>query len=154
MIDIVSPHTRSRMMSGIKGKNTKQEILIRKALFKRGFRYRLHERNIPGRPDLVLKKHNAVVFINGCFWHCHDCHLFKWPQTRTEFWSKKLDSNRLRDIRNQQQLEKEGWRVLIVWECAIRGRQKQPLDKIVDRIESWLISNSPLESIEGQKQDK
>lgn len=153
-MDIVSPHTRSRMMSGIKGKNTKPEILIRKALFRRGFRYRLHERNIPGRPDLVLKKHNAVVFINGCFWHCHDCHLFKWPQTRTEFWSKKLDSNRLRDIRNQQQLEKDGWRILTVWECAIRGRQKQSLDEIVDRIESWLISNGPSESIEGQKQDK
>jgi len=152
-MDIVSPHTRSRMMSGIKGKNTKPELIIRKALFKRGFRYRLHKQNIPGRPDLVFNKHNAVIFINGCFWHCHDCHLFKWPQTRTEFWSEKLSGNRLRDIHNQQELVKKGWRFLIVWECALKGRQKQSLDKIVDRIEIWLNSQSPSESIEGQKQD-
>lgn len=152
-MDVVSPHTRSRMMSGIKGKNTKPELLIRKALFRRGFRYRLHGRNIPGQPDLVLKKYNAVIFINGCFWHCHDCHLFKWPKTSTEFWKQKLDSNRLRDKRNHKQLEESGLRFLIVWECALKGRQKQPLDKIVDRIQSWLNSQSPSGSIEGLKQD-
>ena len=93
MADVVDRKTRSRMMSGIRGKNTRPELLIRKGLHARGFRFRLHDKRLPGKPDLVLPKYSAVIFVHGCFWHGHDCHLFKWPQSRREFWRKKITRN-------------------------------------------------------------
>jgi DNA mismatch endonuclease (patch repair protein) len=102
MTDIVDSKTRSRMMSGIKGKNTKPEILIRSLLHRNGFRFRIHEKNLPGKPDIVLKRYQAVIFVHGCFWHRHLCHLFKWPKTRPDFWRDKINKNVINDQNNIQ----------------------------------------------------
>ena len=124
MADIVSPAKRSRMMAGIKGKNTKPEILIRQMLHKRGFRFRLHRKDLPGRPDIVLPKYNSVIFVNGCFWHGHeDCKLFRYPKSRTGFWKTKIEGNKRRDKEKLAKLRPD-WRVLVVWECAVKGSQK------------------------------
>ena len=140
MVDVVDPATRSRMMSGIKGKDTKPELIIRKALFRQGFRYTLHNKLLPGKPDLVLKKYQAVIFINGCFWHGHDCKLFKWPQTRKKFWKNKIQGNRKRDIKVRKELSEQGWRILTIWECATKGKEKISLDEIITKAISWLRS--------------
>src|SRR5690242_15228147 len=126
MVDIVDSATRSRMMSGIRGRNTKPEILIRSLLHRQGFRFRLDARDLPGRPDIVLPRYRAVVLIHGCFWHGHDCALFKMPATRHEFWAKKIAANRARDARNADMLKRAGWRVLTVWECSLRGPSRRP----------------------------
>ena len=105
-------------MAAIRGKDTKPELLIRRGLHAKGFRYRLQGRGLPGRPDLVLPKHHAVIFVHGCFWHRHDCPLFRWPQTRQEFWREKIDGNARRDANAIGLLLDTGWRVGIVWECA------------------------------------
>jgi len=136
--DVVNKKTRSRMMSGIRGKNTKPELLIRKALFKKGYRYKLHDKSLPGKPDLVFPKYNAVIFIHGCFWHGHDCHLFKWPSTRREFWKTKITRNQEVDARNYKALKKEGWRVLTIWECSIKGKNQIGVENAVDQAENWL----------------
>lgn len=138
MSDIVDKITRSRMMSGIKGKNTGPELTIRAALHKRGFRYRLHDRNLSGHPDLVLPKYQAVIFVHGCFWHRHRCHRFKWPKTRRKFWRTKLNGNVRADRRNCKRLREDGWRVLAVWECALIGKRRRQPEKIIDRIATWL----------------
>lgn len=104
------------MMSGIRGKNTKIEVLVRKGLFARGFRYRINDKKLPGKPDIVLSKYKAVIFTHGCFWHGHDCHLFKWPSTRPEWWRSKIDGNRERDNQVRRLLEEAGWRQCHVWE--------------------------------------
>jgi DNA mismatch endonuclease (patch repair protein) len=150
MVDVVTPEVRSRMMAGIKGKNTKPELLIRKKLFEKGFRYRLHVRDLPGKPDLVFPRHKAVVFIEGCFWHGHDCHLFKWPKSREEFWRKKINGNRLVDERTRKALTKEGWRILTVWECAIKGKTRLDINIVTGRIEKWLRSCNKLKGITGK----
>jgi len=142
MIDIVSPGKRSRMMSGIKGKNTKPELIIRKELFRRGFRYRLHSGKLPGKPDIVLPKYRAVIFINGCFWHGHGCHLFRWPKSNIEFWREKITGNIQRDAMKRQSLLDEGWRIMTVWECALRGKEKENLQKVLDNLVDWLLSNN------------
>lgn len=123
MTDIVDAATRSRMMSGIRGKNTRPEIMVRQALHKAGFRFRLHRKDLPGKPDLVLPKYQAAIFVHGCFWHGHDCRYFKIPKTRTDFWMAKIASNSSRDQRDIEALRKLGWRVMIVWECEIRDRK-------------------------------
>lgn len=120
MVDVVSPEVRSRMMSGIRGKDTKPEMIVRKGLHSMGFRYRLHDKKLPGKPDLVLPKYNAVVFVHGCFWHHHDCRFFKWPKTRPEFWREKIERNVERDLSVVKRLRTIGFRTFIVWECALR----------------------------------
>jgi DNA mismatch endonuclease (patch repair protein) len=140
MVDVVDAATRSRMMSGIRGRNTKPEILIRSLLHRRGFRFRLDARDLPGRPDIVLPRYGAVVFVHGCFWHGHDCHLFKWPQTRPEFWRDKIGRNRSNDERAQLALHALGWRVAVVWECALRGANRD-VDGIIHRLADWLHSD-------------
>ena len=137
MVDIVDPATRSRMMSGIRGRNTKPEVLIRSLLHRRGLRFRLDARDLPGRPDIVLPRYRAVVFVHGCFWHGHDCHLFKWPQTRPEFWRDKIGRNRSNDEKAQRLLLEQGWRVATVWECALRGAHRD-LDGVLQRLVDWL----------------
>ena len=117
--DIVSPAVRSRMMAGIRGKNTKPELLLRSELHRLGFRFRLHRQDLPGRPDLVFPKRGAAIFVHGCFWHGHDCHLFRLPKSRTEFWKEKIAGNVARDQRQIAALKEAGWRVGIVWECAM-----------------------------------
>ena len=150
MVDIVDRETRSRMMSGIRGKDTKPELLIRKALFAKGFRYRLHDKRLPGKPDLVFPKYHAVIFIHGCFWHGHDCHLFKWPSTRPEFWKTKINRNRDVDERNYKKLKGDGWRILTIWECAIKGKTRLSLEKIVDASEKWLKEGKREKVIKGK----
>ena len=122
-MDIVDKPTRRRMMSGIRGKNTKPELFIRSLLHKDGFRFRLHLKHLAGRPDIVCKKHNLVIFVHGCFWHMHPgCSDSKLPKTNKSFWKKKLRANAARDIRHIQSLNKMGWRVLVVWECTVRKK--------------------------------
>jgi DNA mismatch endonuclease (patch repair protein) len=134
-----APMSRSEMMSRIGPKNTKPEMIIRKGLHSLGFRYRIHQKCLPGCPDLVLKKHQSVIFIQGCFWHAHyGCRFFRLPKTNTEFWAKKLESNRIRDMNVTNSLLQSGWRVLKIWECAIRV---MPINKILELIASWLIGN-------------
>lgn len=139
-MDIVSPEKRSRMMAGIRGKNTGPEMIVRKELFRRGFRYRLHAKQLPGKPDLVFPKYRTVIQVNGCFWHGHDCSLFKWPKSNREFWKKKIGSNIERDRRNLGNLEKEGWRVITVWECALKNKNNDETGKEIDRIVEILVN--------------
>jgi DNA mismatch endonuclease, patch repair protein len=140
LADVVDPATRSRMMSGIRGKNTRPELLIRKALHAHGFRYRLHC-DLPGKPDICLPKHRAVIFVHGCFWHGHGCHLFKWPKTRPEFWRAKIGRNCEVDAAAKLRLTELGWRTGTVWECAIKGRCRQSTESITRRIAEWLRSS-------------
>ena len=139
--DTVTPDVRSRMMAGIRGKNTKPELAIRSALHCLGFRFRLHRNDLPGKPDLVFPKHRAVIFVHGCFWHGHGCHLFKWPKTRTEFWEQKINSNIARDCRQLTALADRRWRVATIWECALKGRTRLPLESIAERCATWLKSD-------------
>jgi DNA mismatch endonuclease, patch repair protein len=141
MADVVSKDARSRMMSGIRGKHTKPEMIIRRGLHARGFRYLLHDRRLPGKPDLVFPRHRAVILVHGCFWHGHDCHLFKWPQTRKGFWRKKIERNRELDAQGIVELRKLGWRVGIVWECAIKGRTRLLDDRTITLCAKWLRSH-------------
>jgi DNA mismatch endonuclease (patch repair protein) len=149
MVDIVSSETRSRMMSGIRGKNTKPEILIRKVLFAQGFRYRIHDKNLPGKPDLVLPKYKAVIFIQGCFWHLHDCHLFKWPKSREDFWREKIESNKARDVKVIRDITASGWRILIIWECALKGKTRRSLEELSDMVVDWIRSDTPYLEVAG-----
>lgn len=138
MADIVTPDIRSRMMSGIRGKNTRPEIVIRKEMFRRGFRYRLHAKELPGKPDIVFPRFRAVVFVHGCFWHGHDCHLFRLPSTRPEFWETKIARNRANDAEAYNALQSADWRAAIVWECAIRGKNAPGIQSVGDSLEQWL----------------
>ena len=148
-MDIVGKETRSRMMSGIKGVDTQPELILRRGLHRRGFRYRLHDRRLPGKPDLVFPRHKAVIFVNGCFWHGHDCHLFRWPKSREEFWRSKITGNMQRDARNQRALIDKGWRVLVVWECALKGKEEYDVAEVVRRAMHWLRTASGNKEIRG-----
>lgn len=121
-MDILGPEQRSALMSRIRGKDTKIELEVRQGLHALGLRYRLGGRGLPGRPDIVLPRHGTVVFVHGCFWHHHDCHLFRLPKTRTAFWRDKIRKNRARDARNIAQLRESGWQVHVVWECQLRSK--------------------------------
>lgn len=138
MVDSLTPEQRSAQMSRIRGSNTKLEVLVRKALHARGLRYRLGGAKLPGRPDIVLPKYRTVVFVHGCFWHGHDCPLYRLPKTRPEFWADKIGKNRTRDQRVTSELEAIGWRVLTVWECSLRGKtaieQASFLDHLVETL--------------------
>ncbi|RVN54219.1 very short patch repair endonuclease [Sinorhizobium meliloti] len=149
MVDIVTAEIRSRMMSGIRGSNTKPELLLRKGLHALGFRFRLHDRSLPGKPDIVLPRYKAVIFAHGCFWHGHDCHLFKWPSTRPEFWQTKIARNRAVDERTDAALAEAGWRQAIVWECALKGKTRLPLEEVILACAEWLKSERPRLEIRG-----
>lgn len=149
MADIVTAEVRSRMMSGIRGTNTKPELLLRKGLHALGFRFRLHDRSLPGKPDIVLPRYKAVIFAHGCFWHGHDCHLFKWPSTRPEFWQAKIERNRAVDERTDAALTEAGWRQAIVWECALKGKTRLPFEDVIQSCAEWLRSDRPRLEIRG-----
>lgn len=150
MADTVSPETRSRMMSGIRGKDTKPEMILRRGLHALGFRFRLHDKRLPGKPDLVFPKYRAVIFAHGCFWHGHDCHLFKWPSSRPEFWLAKINRNREADARSEALLAQDGWRQCIVWECAMKGRTRLPLEDLIAECALWLRTDLPRMEIRGR----
>lgn len=150
MVDVLTPDQRSLCMSRIRGTNTKPEQLVRKALFARGFRYRIHDRSLPGKPDLVLPRYRGCIFVNGCFWHGHDCHLFRWPGTNREFWETKISANRDNDSRQVRALTQKGWRVLVIWECALKGRQSIPIERTIAKAERWLLSQQTRGTIRGR----
>ena len=149
MADIVPADVRSRMMAGIRGTNTKPELLLRKGLHASGFRFRLHDPTLPGKPDIVLPRWRAVIFAHGCFWHGHDCHLFKWPSTRPEFWQTKISRNRSVDARSETALKEAGWRQAVVWECALKGRTRLPLEEVISACAEWLRSDRQRIEIRG-----
>ena len=133
MADVHSVATRSYNMSRIKGKNTKPEMLVRKYLFAHGFRYTLHSKKLPGKPDIVLPKYKTVIFVHGCFWHGHDeCKYFVVPKTKTEWWLNKINGNKANDAKTVQTLEQAGWKVLVVWECQLKpGKIEETLNLIL-----------------------
>lgn len=137
MTDVHSPSIRSKNMRAIRSADTKPELFIRRGLHAAGFRYRLGGAGLPGRPDIVLPRHKTVIFVHGCFWHGHDCKLFKVPQTRSEFWLQKIGMNKARDQSNTNKLLELGWNVIIVWECVTRTAGKDP-SVIVERARAIL----------------
>ena len=151
MTDIVSKQTRSRMMAGIKSKDTRLEILLRSGLHRRGFRFRLHGKDLPGRPDVVLPKYRAVIQANGCFWHGHDCSLFKVPSTNREKWVQKIDRNRERDEQNKAALESAGWRVLDLWECSVKGPDRRDVDVVLQEVCDWVRCAQRSMEIRGER---
>ncbi len=138
-------------MAGIRGKNTAPEMLIRRGLHMRGFRYRLHASALPGKPDLVFSRRRAAIFVHGCFWHGHDCHLFKWPGSRVDFWREKISGNVARDRAAKCALTADGWRVLTIWECALKGREKRPVADVLDEAAAWLSSDMQEGTIRGKQ---
>jgi len=151
MADVVDKTTRSRMMSGIRGKDTKPEILLRKGLFAKGFRFRLHDRRLPGKPDIVLPRFKAVILAHGCFWHGHDCPLFKWPSSNVKFWRTKIERNRVVDRLAREALAALGWRILTVWECALKGPCRLPVERVVGDAARWLSSGGRTRQIVGRE---
>jgi len=126
MADVHEPKIRSYNMSQIKAKNTKPELVVRKFLFANGFRYRLNQKDLPGKPDIVLKKYKTVIFVNGCFWHGHKgCKYFVLPKTRTEWWLQKIKGTQKRDRKAEIELNTQGWRVITIWECKLRSKTKE-----------------------------
>jgi len=140
MADVVDPSTRSRMMSGIRGRNTKPELMVRSLLHRNGFRFRLHVRELPGKPDIVLPKYHAAIFVHGCFWHGHDCPLYRLPSTRPDFWHDKIERNRSRDRWARDALLAAGWRIAVIWECALRGKGVD-IGEVAQHLAGWLRSN-------------
>ncbi len=138
-------------MAGIKGRDTKPELVLRKGLHARGLRFRINRRDLPGVPDLVFPGRRAVLFAHGCFWHGHGCHLFKWPNSRPDFWRTKINRNVERDQEVRRQLLAAGWRVGVVWECAMKGRTRLALDHALDRCAGWLSSDAPTLEIAGDE---
>jgi DNA mismatch endonuclease, patch repair protein len=138
MPDVFPAAVRSRMMAGIRAKDTKPEMLVRKGLHAMGFRYRLHDRKLPGKPDLVFPKYRAVIFVNGCFWHGHECPAFRWPKSRDEFWREKIGRNRANDILNREKLEVLGWRHFTVWECSLRKQSDKAKSRTFSICKKWL----------------
>ena len=140
MADVLTSEQRRLNMSRIRGKDTKPELLLRHGLHARGLRYRLHRKDLPGRPDIVFPRYSATILVHGCFWHGHDCPLFKLPTTRREFWATKIERNKARDARDIAGLSAAGWRVLQVWECALKSPGRRPIEAVLDNIVSWLHS--------------
>jgi DNA mismatch endonuclease, patch repair protein len=136
MVDTLTPEERSHRMSLVKSVDTRPERVLRSLLHQRGYRYRLHGRDLPGSPDLVFSSRNKVIFVHGCFWHRHNCKMgVRLPKSRVKFWRSKLESNRRRDTRNRRRLRIGGWRVLVVWECQI---MKWPKDLLIAKVIAFL----------------
>ena len=136
MSDIYSSQKRSEIMAKISGKETKPEILVRKFLFSKDFRFRKNDTRFPGKPDIVLPKYKTAIFVHGCFWHGHSCKAGKLPETRKDFWQKKINDTRVRDRKNQQSLELLGWRTIVVWNCEIKTieARQQRFNKLLKEI--------------------
>ncbi|OFI35426.1 very short patch repair endonuclease [Alteromonas lipolytica] len=151
MTDVHSKPVRRKNMKAVRAKNTKPELLVRKLLHGAGYRYRLHVKNLPGTPDIVLPKYKVVIFVHGCFWHMHDCALFRLPATRTDWWRQKLTENRLRSEAAEDFLRELGWRVVIVWECSLKGQAKLEPGDVLDKFTSWLSGSTSFLEIPESK---
>ena len=136
MADVHTKAQRSYNMSRIKGKNTKPEMLVRKFLHANGFRYKLHDKKLPGKPDIVLPKYRTVIFVHGCFWHGHkNCRYFVIPKTRTKWWTDKIDRNKVNDEKAVKALRKDGWKVINIWECGLKiSHREKILSKILNKL--------------------
>jgi DNA mismatch endonuclease (patch repair protein) len=148
-MDVLTTKQRRFNMSRIRSKDTKPEIQLRRSLHAAGLRFRLHSSALPGRPDLVLPRYGAVMMIHGCFWHGHDCPLFKMPTTRREFWAKKISGNRARDQRSAEALRQAGWRVLTVWECSLKGPSRRPLSDVIESCVAFIRGSAPQADLAG-----
>ena len=149
MTDVHSSTVRSKNMRAIRSKNICPEITVRSLLHAASFRFRLHVSDLPRKPDLVFHKYRAVIMVNGCFWHGHDCHLFRLPSTRTEFWRAKINRNRENDKSSVERLSGAGWRSCTIWGCALKGRNKIPVDQLADRVCHWLSSGTESFNLSG-----
>jgi DNA mismatch endonuclease (patch repair protein) len=150
-VDPLTPEQRRLNMSRVRGKDTKPELLIRRALYASGLRYRLHGAKLPGRPDLVFPGRRAVVFVHGCFWHGHHCPLFRLPATRTAFWSAKIGKNRVRDAAAEGALLAAGWRVLTIWECAMRGPNRRGTDVVIAEARDFILGDATQAELRGEE---
>jgi len=137
------------MMAGIKSKDTKPELVVRRGLHALGFRYVLHDRRLPGKPDMVLPRWHAAVFVHGCFWHGHDCPLFRWPGTRQDFWRQKIGRNQKRDSEVEAELDRSGWRMLKIWECSMKGVGRIGVEAVLPLAAEWLRSDVRTGEIRG-----
>ncbi len=152
MADIKSPEARSKNMSAIRSVNTRPEVKIRKALFAKGYRYRLHDKKLPGKPDIVLPKYKTVIFVHGCFWHGHKgCYLYKRPAQNREFWDQKIGANKQRDAEVSKALLEKKWKVLIVWGCSIKGRYKLSFDDVISKIIAFIQSDKAYDEIRSSE---
>lgn len=142
MADVLTAEQRRYNMSRIRGRDTRPEMLVRQGLHARGLRFRLHRRDLPGRPDLVFPRYRVAMFVHGCFWHGHNCPMFTWPRTRREFWQEKITKNRGRDRRTHASLKMRGWRVLTVWECALRGPGRWAVDEVLEVCEAFAVGGT------------
>ncbi|MDR3529325.1 MAG: very short patch repair endonuclease [Rhodopila sp.] len=149
MVDVLTPTQRHLNMSRIRGQDTKPELQLRRGLHALGFRFRLYRRDLPGRPDLVFPGRCAVIFAHGCFWHGHDCPMCRMPATRTAFWATKIASNRARDQAAVAALQEAGWRVMVVWECALRGPARLPPGAVMNAAAAFLTEGTVLRTVEG-----
>lgn len=136
-------------MATIRSTDTRPELAVRRGLHARGFRYRLHSKGLPGSPDLVLRRYRTVVFVHGCFWHGHDCALFRMPRSRTEYWQEKIRRNRERDAAAVERLESTGWRCLTVWECALRNGGGEALAAVIDETAAWIRGSHARGEVRG-----
>lgn len=150
MPDVLTREQRRLNMSRIRGKDTRPELMLRRGLHARGFRYRIHDRRLPGSPDLVFPQHLAVIFVHGCFWHGHDCPAFRMPATRPEFWAEKIAANRARDARDVASLRAAGWRVLVVWECSLKGPRRLERDAVLARAAEFVRAGTSMAQIQGE----
>lgn len=137
------------MMAGIRSRNTKPELRVRRGLHARGFRFRIHSINVPGSPDLILPRFKTAVFVHGCYWHGHDCSLFRIPASNRDFWMNKFDRNRERDIVVQRQVDEAGWRQLVIWECAFRGRGQIGEAAAIDAAASFILGDERHGEVRG-----
>lgn len=137
-------------MAAVRARDTKPELMIRKALHASGLRYRINVRDLPGKPDIVLPRHRAVVLVHGCFWHRHECDLFRWPESRTDFWREKLDGNAARDRSASKALDKARWRQAVIWECALKGRKRRDFQDTMQRLIAWIRSDEQAIIIRGE----
>lgn len=149
MVDTVTAAKRSEVMAKVGSKDTRPELIVRRGLHARGFRYRLHDAKLPGKPDLVFPRYKAVIFVNGCFWHGHDCGLYRFPKSNTEYWTRKISGNVTRDREHIKRLRELGWRVLNIWECALKGKARLQSDEILHAASTWLRGNSTVHQIAG-----
>lgn len=137
-------------MAAIRNRDTQPEMIVRQGLHRRGFRFRLHQRGLPGRPDLVLPRWNVAIFVHGCFWHGHDCPFFHWPKSRPEFWREKITGNQARDVAARRALLHSGWRVFTIWECSFRGRSAEIKEASLDIAAVWLRSDAREGNLRGE----